>query len=133
MVITRCSCCSVSRHVLPSWCNTNLLCCFSGFFGFLRPDTLIGTANVKLQPLETTCEIHDSFDVSENCRLVFIKRGFFTLNKYAIVNTNRYVSSPPQIMNGRKSCGKLEVKIKTRNPILAKQVVTETEKWLVLQ
>lgn len=60
-----CCCCSVS-HLLPSWCtwcNTDLLCCFSGF---LRSDTLVGTANVKLQPLETACEIHDSFDVSVN-------------------------------------------------------------------
>lgn len=36
-------------------------CCFSGF---LRSDTLLGTVTVKLQPLETQCEIHDSFDVS---------------------------------------------------------------------
>lgn len=51
-------CCSLS-HLMP--CYTNPLCCFSGFF---RSDTLIGTATVKLQPLETACEIHDSFDVS---------------------------------------------------------------------
>lgn len=51
-------CCPLS-HLMP--CNTNLLCCFSGFF---RSDALIGTATVKLQPLETACEIHDSFDVS---------------------------------------------------------------------
>lgn len=31
--------------------------------GFLRSDTLIGTVTVKLQPLETQCEIHDSFPV----------------------------------------------------------------------
>lgn len=53
-------CCPIS-HLLP--CNIDLLCCcFSGFF---RSDTLIGTATVKLQPLETACEIHESFDVSE--------------------------------------------------------------------
>lgn len=34
------------------------------FSGFLRSDTLIGTAQVKIQPLETAVEIHDSFDVS---------------------------------------------------------------------
>lgn len=37
------------------------LCCYSGF---LRSDTLIGTVTVKLQPLETQCEVHESFDVS---------------------------------------------------------------------
>lgn len=31
--------------------------------GFLRSDTLIGTANMKLAPLETACTIHDSFDL----------------------------------------------------------------------
>jgi len=31
---------------------------------FFRSDTLIGTATVKLLPLETKCTIHDSFDVS---------------------------------------------------------------------
>lgn len=42
-------------------------CCrtlFSCFSGFLRSDVLIGTVLVKLQPLETASEIHDSFDVS---------------------------------------------------------------------
>lgn len=36
-------------------------------------------------------------------------------------------------MNGRKAAGgKLEVKIRIRNPILSKQVANETEKWLVI-
>lgn len=40
---------------------------FEGVFccrGFFRGDTLIGTAAVKLLPLETKCSLHDSFDVS---------------------------------------------------------------------
>lgn len=37
-------------------------------------------------------------------------------------------------MDGRKTVGgKLEVKIRIRNPILSKQVVNESEKWLVLE
>lgn len=37
-------------------------------------------------------------------------------------------------MDGRRSVGgKLEVKIRIRNPIVSKQVVNETEKWIVLQ
>lgn len=45
----------------------NWECCrtlFSCRSGFLRSDVLIGTVLVKLQPLETASEIHDSFDVS---------------------------------------------------------------------
>ncbi|KAJ8978015.1 hypothetical protein NQ317_002777 [Molorchus minor] len=41
---------------------SDILCCYSGFF---RGDTLIGTVNVKLQQLETQCELHDSFDLLE--------------------------------------------------------------------
>lgn len=58
----RCSlyCCGLSR-ILP-------ICCFRGF---LRSDTLIGTVNVKLQPLETKCDIHDTFDVSYYKKIYF--------------------------------------------------------------
>ncbi|KAH8367374.1 hypothetical protein KR084_002157 [Drosophila pseudotakahashii] len=81
-------CCGLSRK-LP-------LCCFRGF---LRSDTLIGTVNVKLQPLETKCDIHDTYD----------------------------------LMDGRKQVGgKLEVKVRVRNPILTKQMEHVNEKWLVL-
>lgn len=38
-----------------------------------------------------------------------------------------------QLMDGRKSVGgKIEVKIRIRNPVLQKQVTNETEKWVVL-
>lgn len=67
--------------------------------GFLRSDILIGTVNVKLQPLETKCDIHDTFN----------------------------------LMDGRKAVGgKLEVKLRVRNPILTKQVEHVEEKWLVV-
>lgn len=67
--------------------------------GFLRSDTLVGTVNVKLQPLETKCTIHDSFD----------------------------------LMDGRKQVGgKLEVKIRVRHPIQAKEVQQVQEKWLII-
>lgn len=67
--------------------------------GFLRSDILIGTVNVKLQPLETKCDIHDTFDLTE----------------------------------GRKKVGgKLEIKLRVRNPILTKQMEHVNEKWLVL-
>merc|ERR1719193_1058357 len=68
--------------------------------GFLRSDLLVGVANVKLAPLETQCEIHDSFD----------------------------------LYDGRKPVGgKVEVRLRLRNPILAKQLEQAQEKWLVVQ
>ncbi|KFB47346.1 AGAP010539-PA-like protein [Anopheles sinensis] len=66
--------------------------------GFLRSDVLIGTVSIKLQPLETQIEIHDSFP----------------------------------LMDGRRTVGgKLEVKIRVRNPILTKQIEQINERWVV--
>ncbi|XP_076181781.1 lethal (2) giant discs 1 isoform X2 [Ptiloglossa arizonensis] len=67
--------------------------------GFFRSDSLLGTVTVKLQPLETQCELHDSFP----------------------------------LLDGRKPTGgKLELKIRLRNPILTKQVEQITDKWLII-
>lgn len=67
--------------------------------GFLKSDKMVGTANVKLLPLESTCTLHDSFDLAD----------------------------------GRKSVGgKLEVKIRIRDPLKSKQVEEVKEKWLVI-
>jgi coiled-coil and C2 domain-containing protein 1 len=38
--------------------------------GFLRSDTLLGTAKIDLQPLETQCTIHDSFSLMDGRRAV---------------------------------------------------------------
>jgi len=38
--------------------------------GFLRSDTLLGTASVKLQPLETACTLHDTWPLMEGRRAV---------------------------------------------------------------
>jgi len=68
--------------------------------GFFRSDTLIGTASVKIAPLETKCTIHDSYD----------------------------------LYDGRKPVGgKVEVKMRIRNGILAKEIEQAQEKWLVVQ
>lgn len=67
--------------------------------GFFRSDNLLGTVTVKLQPLETQCELHDSFP----------------------------------LMDGRKTTGgKVELKIRLRNPILTKQIEQITDKWLII-
>nr|XP_029719583.1 LOW QUALITY PROTEIN: coiled-coil and C2 domain-containing protein 1-like [Aedes albopictus] len=93
-----CSCCPSSSSSSSS-CARSSIFSSSCFSGFLRSDTLIGTVTVKLQPLETQCEIHDSFP----------------------------------LMDGRKIVGgKLEVKIRVRNPILTKQIEQINEKWLII-
>lgn len=67
--------------------------------GFFKGDKLLGTVNVKLQPLEDKCIIHESYD----------------------------------LMEGRKTVGgKLEVKIRLRDPLKNKQVDEVKEKWLVI-
>ncbi|KAH9492096.1 Coiled-coil and C2 domain-containing protein 1-like, partial [Bulinus truncatus] len=67
--------------------------------GFFKGDKLLGAVNVKLQPLENQCTIHESFD----------------------------------LMEGRKTVGgKLEVKIRIRDPFKNKQVDEVKEKWLVI-
>lgn len=38
--------------------------------GFFRGDTLLGTVTVKLQPLETQCELHESFDLLDGRKKV---------------------------------------------------------------
>ncbi|RUS89573.1 hypothetical protein EGW08_002691 [Elysia chlorotica] len=67
--------------------------------GFFKGDKLLGTVNVKLQPLENKCTVHDSYD----------------------------------LMDGRKTVGgKLEVKLRIRDPLKTKQVEEVKEKWLVI-
>ncbi|XP_058801277.1 coiled-coil and C2 domain-containing protein 1-like [Phymastichus coffea] len=92
------------RHALKCqvWskkCSWNPILCCTHPRGFFRADSLVGTVNIKLQPLETKCILHDSF----------------------------------LLMDGRKAVGgKLEVKIRLRNPILTKQIEQNTDKWLAI-
>ena len=44
--------------------------------GFLRSDTHVGTASMKLAPLETACLIHDSFDLYDGRKAVGGKVSF---------------------------------------------------------
>jgi coiled-coil and C2 domain-containing protein 1 len=68
------------------------------FSGFLRGDSLIGTALIKLNDFETKCTIHDSFALTEGRKIVG---------------------------------GKIEARVKIREPLLAKQVEEVKEKWLI--
>jgi len=67
--------------------------------GFLRGDSIFATAQAKLEPLESKCIVHDSYD----------------------------------LMDGRKPCGgKLEVRMRIRDPLCGRQIEEMTEKWLVI-
>ncbi|GAB1606435.1 coiled-coil and C2 domain-containing protein 1-like [Argonauta hians] len=67
--------------------------------GFLKSDKVLGTVNIKLQCLENSCTVHDSYD----------------------------------LMDGRKSLGgKLEVKLRLRDPLKNKQVEEMKEKMLII-
>lgn len=49
------------------------------------------------------------------------------------MNNNCRFNFLPQIMNGRKVVGgKVEVKLRVRNPMLNKQIEKIDEKWLVI-
>ncbi|XP_014668569.1 PREDICTED: coiled-coil and C2 domain-containing protein 1-like [Priapulus caudatus] len=67
--------------------------------GFLRGDTSLGSVKVPLQPLETHCIVHQSYDM----------------------------------MDGRKAVGgRVEVKLRIRDPFVSKQVEETKEKWLII-
>ncbi|XP_076377000.1 lethal (2) giant discs 1 isoform X2 [Megalopta genalis] len=58
------------RHALKCqvWtkgCSLNPLLCCTNPSGFFRSDSLLGTATVKLQPLESQCVLHDSFPLMD--------------------------------------------------------------------
>lgn len=85
----------MSKGLVSFSINTDINC-FS-FSGFLRSDSLIGTALIKLVDFETKCTIHETFELTEGRKVVG---------------------------------GRLEVKVRIREPLLAKQVEEVKEKWL---
>jgi len=68
--------------------------------GWFQRSSVFGFAKIPLLPLETTCTVHDSFD----------------------------------LVDDRKKMvgGKVEVKIRVRNPIVSKEIKQVNEKWLVI-
>uniref|UniRef100_H3AVE0 Coiled-coil and C2 domain-containing protein 1B n=1 Tax=Latimeria chalumnae TaxID=7897 RepID=H3AVE0_LATCH len=68
--------------------------------GFLRSDKPVGTAQLKLERLETVCEIREILEVFES----------------------------------RKATGgKLEVRVRLREPLSGQDIQTVTERWLILE
>lgn len=66
--------------------------------------------------------------------LMYVHFSFSLISTGAYCDSEKHILFVLQIINGRKPVGgKLEVKVRIRNPILSKQVVTETEKWIVVE
>lgn len=89
---------------------------------------------MKLQPLETKCDIHNTYDVSiihyDRYYVMHTIAQFLFLHHYA---NSTLVILILQLMEGRKAVGgKLEIKLRLRNPILTKQMELLEERWLLL-
>lgn len=70
-------CSSFAMLLISSSCEW-FSCCRSFLFGLAGTDTLIGTAMVKLQPLEDKCTLHEAYDVSISNFPPHLKFYFFT-------------------------------------------------------
>ncbi|XP_046857944.1 coiled-coil and C2 domain-containing protein 1-like isoform X2 [Xenia sp. Carnegie-2017] len=75
---------------------------FKPFRGFLKGDKTLGQASLKLSPFDKRCEIHEYLNLMD-----------------------------PE--KGRKVIGgKIEVKLRIREPLTDKDVEILTQKWLVI-
>lgn len=106
---------------MARWCF-----CASSHSGFLRSDKPIGTAAVKLDKLETQSEIREIIEVSG--QEVFTDR----MSVYWYCKSPQLRSSC-QVMDGRKPTGgRVEVKVRLREPLSGQDKQTSTERWLVI-
>lgn len=98
--------------------------------GLLKGDKLLATCPIKLQPLENSSTIHDAFDVIN--RLKTLNIICLIINIY-IFKTYSFFNHKTKLYDGRRQIGgKLEVKIRIREPLLHKQVQVSEHKWLVI-
>lgn len=92
--------------------------------GFLRSDKPIGTAVVKLDKLEVQSEVREIVEVRKTRR---------SLRTTILVRPAAQLRSVFQVMNGRKPTGgRVEVKVRLREPLSGQDVQTSTERWLVI-
>lgn len=96
--------------------------------GFLRSDKPIGTAVVKLDKLEMQSEVRE---------IVEVRKRRWSLHSTVLVCPAVFQSarfqSLFQVMNGRKPTGgRVEVKVRLREPLSGQDVQTSTERWLVI-
>ena len=76
---------------------TDYVIIVTDFRGFLKGDTLLGSVNFNLQPLEDKCIYHESFDVGDPyILLIFWKQEAHQLNggaKWNCVQPNWKISA----------------------------------------
>ncbi|ELW65459.1 Coiled-coil and C2 domain-containing protein 1B [Tupaia chinensis] len=112
---------------------------------FFRSDKLVGTAHLKLERLENECEIREIVEeegagewkgtlsrVSPDCHAdVHFPVGHLCSQGLGSV---LMLLLQPEVVDGRKPTGgKLEVKVRLREPLSGKDVQMVTENWLVLE
>ena len=77
--------------------------CFRGFF---KGDKVLGTVTVKLQPLESVCVLHDSYNVSFLMPHVQVQQ---TVCAALLSNTTSSVEGVIYVAScGKDNCGKVE-------------------------
>ncbi|TNN88511.1 Coiled-coil and C2 domain-containing protein 1B [Liparis tanakae] len=104
--------------------------------GFLRSDKPIGTALVKLEKLESQSEIREIVEASDGEQERETERsGGGTSVRYGRGSgiKVRVTCVRPQVMDGRKATGgRVEVKIRLREPLSGQDMQKSTERWLVI-
>ncbi|TKC38785.1 hypothetical protein EI555_007144 [Monodon monoceros] len=95
--------------------------------GLFKTDRVLGTAQLKLDALETACEVREILEV----------RGGHSSERSGmavpLVNTTQAPLTPAQVLDGRRPTGgRLEVMVRIREPLTAQQLETTTERWLVI-
>lgn len=112
--------------------------------GFLRSDKPIGTALVKLDKLESHSEIREIVEVSDfDPRTRHSDRPTGPQSwrhnsggRVSFIGLDGRLSmsvSLCQVMDGRKPTGgRVEVKVRLREPLSGQDAQTSTERWLVI-
>lgn len=94
--------------------------------GLFKTDRAVGTAQLKLEALENHCEIREIIEVSVNDQMYGSHKHLHRFSLRARVSG--------QVMDGRKATGgKLEVRVKIREPLSGVDLQPMTEKWFVLE
>jgi hypothetical protein len=121
--------------------------------GLFKTDRVLGTAQLKLDALETACEVREILEVrggqwpdGQLCTPLCPSPapGAPDLLPLSPVTSpqSRLWAAPPQqcsrlilsqVLDGRRPTGgRLEVMVRIREPLTAQQLETTTERWLVI-
>nr|XP_030735737.1 coiled-coil and C2 domain-containing protein 1A isoform X8 [Globicephala melas] len=88
--------------------------------GLFKTDRVLGTAQLKLDALETACEVREILEV----------RGGHSSDRSGVAVP---LMNTTQVLDGRRPTGgRLEVMVRIREPLTAQQLETTTETWLVI-